>query len=73
MSEERFVIRMIDDIMVDVLLENLASYSQNINQPPDGTRISSACRERVVYCQPTGPNPFYHRDDLVDRPRAMGA
>ena len=22
--------------------------------------------------QPTGPNPLYHRDDLVDRPRAMG-
>ena len=21
---------------------------------------------------PTGPNPLYHRDDLVDRPRAMG-
>ena len=22
--------------------------------------------------QPTGPSPLYHRDDLVDRPRAMG-
>ena len=25
-------------------------------------------RERVLYCQPTGPNPLYHRDDLVERP-----
>jgi len=29
-------------------------------------------RERLLYRQPTGPNPLYHRDDLVDRPRAMG-
>ena len=29
-------------------------------------------RERVLYCQPTGPNPLYHRDDEVVRPRAMG-
>ena len=29
-------------------------------------------RERVLYQQPTGPNPLYHRDDLVDRPRDMG-
>ena len=28
-------------------------------------------RGRVLYCQPTGPNPLDHRDDLVDRPRAM--
>ena len=26
----------------------------------------------VLYWQPTGPNPLYHRDDQVDRPRAMG-
>ena len=32
-----------------------------------------ACRrERVLYRKPTGPNPLYHRDDQVDRPRAMG-
>jgi len=29
-------------------------------------------RERVLYRQPTGPNPLYHRDNKVDRPRAMG-
>ena len=29
-------------------------------------------RERILDWQPTGPNPLYHRDDLVDRPRAMG-
>ena len=29
-------------------------------------------RERVLYYQPTGLNPLYHRDDWVDRPRAMG-
>ena len=29
-------------------------------------------RERVLYRQPTGANPLHHRDDLVDRPRAMG-
>jgi len=23
------------------------------------------------YRQPAGPNPLYHRDDLVDRPRAI--
>jgi len=28
--------------------------------------------ERVLYWQPTGPNPLFHRDDEVDRPRAMG-
>jgi len=28
--------------------------------------------ERVMYRQPTGPNPLYRRGDLVDRPRAMG-
>jgi len=28
-------------------------------------------KERVLYFQPTGPNPLYHRDDQVDRPRAM--
>ena len=22
------------------------------------------CRERVLYCQPTGPNPLNHRDDF---------
>ena len=25
----------------------------------------------VLYSQPTGPNPLHHREDLVDRPRAM--
>ena len=29
-------------------------------------------RERTLYWQPSGPNPLYHRDDQVDRPRAMG-
>ena len=29
-------------------------------------------RERVLYSQPTGPNPLHHQDDSVDRPRAMG-
>jgi hypothetical protein len=28
-------------------------------------------RERLLYRQPTGPNPLYHRDDLVERPRAI--
>ena len=32
----------------------------------------SAQRERVIYRQPTSPNPLYHRHNLVDRPRAMG-
>jgi hypothetical protein len=27
--------------------------------------------ERVLYRQPTGPNPLHHLDDLVDCPRAM--
>ena len=26
---------------------------------------------RNRHCQPSGPNPVYHRDDVVDRPRAM--
>ena len=29
-------------------------------------------RERILYSQPTGPNSLYHRDDLVDWPRARG-
>ena len=28
--------------------------------------------ERVLHRKPTGPKQVYHRDDLVDRPRAMG-
>ena len=31
------------------------------------------CAVVVLYCQPTGQHPLYHRNDLVDRPRAMGA
>ena len=31
------------------------------------------CVEREIsYRQPTGPKPLDHRDDEVDRPRAMG-
>ena len=29
-------------------------------------------REKVLCFQPTGPNPLDHRDNLVERPRAMG-
>ena len=28
-------------------------------------------RERVLYRQPSSPNPLYYHDDQVDRPRAM--
>ena len=28
--------------------------------------------ERVTRLQRESPNPLYHRDDYVDRPRAMG-
>jgi len=28
--------------------------------------------ERVLYQKPAGPKPLYHRDDWVDRPRALG-
>ena len=35
-------------------------------------RILRSCRERVLYWQPTGPNPLYHCDGQLDRPRAMG-
>ena len=38
----------------------------------DGAAEAACQRERVLYRQPTGPNPLYHRDDEVDRPRAMG-
>ena len=31
--------------------------------------VESTGTERLF---PTGPNPLYHRDDEVDRPRAMG-
>ena len=31
--------------------------------------LDDAPRERVLGWQPTGPNPLYHRDDWVDRPR----
>ena len=33
--------------------------------------VRQTSRERVCYWQLTGPNPLYHRDDLVDRPRVM--
>jgi len=29
-------------------------------------------RERVLYRQPTGPNPLHYRDDQVHRPCAIG-
>ena len=34
-------------------------------------RLPGPATERVFYFQPAGPSPLYHRDDLVDRPRAM--
>ena len=33
--------------------------------------VTSTCREGLRYRQPPGPNPLCHRDDFVDRPRAM--
>ena len=35
-------------------------------------RAAGILREKGLYFQPDGPNSLYHRDDLVDRPRAMG-
>ena len=34
-------------------------------------RVMQQVRERLLYSQPTGPNPLYHLDVVVDRPRAM--
>jgi len=39
--------------------------------PNPRVRRTGGTRERVLRCQP-GPNPLHHRDDYVDRPRAMG-
>jgi len=45
---------------------------------PDCSRVVSCSADRlfqragVFHWQPTGLNPLYHRDDSVDRPRAMG-
>ena len=35
-------------------------------------RAELALSEIFLYGQPAGPNPLFHRHDLVDRPRAMG-
>ena len=35
-------------------------------------RLPPLERESVFNCQPTGPNPLYHCDYYLDRPRAMG-
>jgi hypothetical protein len=42
-----------------------------------GTSLISLClswhwRERLLFWQPTGPNPLDHHDDKADRSRAMG-
>ena len=37
-----------------------------------GRKEHAQTLERVIHWQPAGPNPLYHRNDLVDRPRAMG-
>jgi len=34
-------------------------------------KVPTTFRESVLYSQPTGPDPLYHRDDKVARPRAM--
>ena len=34
-----------------------------------GVRVK---KESLLYQQPIGPKSLYHRNDLVDRPRAMG-
>ena len=49
-----------------------ARYLLRERRPRLGAELYGAVSERVLYGQPTGPSPLYHRDDLVDRPRAMG-
>jgi len=44
----------------DFLLENGSSQGQN----PALTVLHVPRRERVLYWQPTGPNPHNHRDDF---------
>ena len=41
-------------------------------KPRSPYNITLACRQRILCRQPTGPNQLDHRDDSVDRPRAMG-
>jgi len=39
---------------------------------PQTSNPTPGVREREFYRQPSCLNPLYHRDNLVDRPRAMG-
>ena len=39
--------------------------------PPSLPPAKSTYRERVVYCQTSGPNPLHHQDNLVDWPRDL--
>ena len=39
---------------------------------PPWERHDLGSAKGVLYSQPTGPSPLYRRDDLVDRPCAMG-
>ena len=52
-----------------------ASILKMLASPPAGAapvKPGALERERVLWWQPTGPNPLYHRDDKVNRLRGLG-
>ena len=46
--------------------------SEHLLFTPSRHRLLLRRTERLLDWQPTGLNPLYHQDDLVDRPCAMG-
>jgi len=64
-SYERGTPASLDEGTVDLIAGCASEMAPLLQQ---GTRE----RVRVLYMQPAGLNPLDHRDDWVDRPRAMG-
>ena len=67
----------VDNRKPQVMSKRSVSYRRTTsasNAPSTSRRTwcPTHCANYCVTCQPTGPNPLNHRDDLVDRARAMG-
>jgi len=68
--------RSINIHMYNLSITSLADIYARASQPGVAAKqplsYPEPSRDRVLHWQPTGPNLLYHRDDLMDRPRAMG-
>ena len=62
----------LDETGLGFHLEVLTNFGGGLSSLGSGQGVGlSSGRERVLHRLPAGPNPLYHRDEKVDRPRAM--